>query len=109
MCQHRSRFKGNDATGFLAAGVEFTSQQQQKYFTPIANDTKIGAILQGPLQVVVGKGLSSRKLNSLGEIDGVACIANSEERVMRLHQRQQLEGMVATLKSLKAADKKKQE
>lgn len=86
MCQYRSRFKGNDATGFLAAGVEVTSQQQQKYFNPIANDTKIGAILQGPLQVVVGKGLSSRKLNSLGEIDGVACIANSEERVMRLHQ-----------------------
>ena len=80
-CLHRSRFAGNKLSTHL--DLHITPCQERIIMEANSLDFSIGSFLSSGLDVNIGKRLSSRQLNLLGEIDGVACIANSPERLRR--------------------------
>mmetsp|Transcript_39631 Transcript_39631/g.77985 ORF Transcript_39631/g.77985 Transcript_39631/m.77985 type:complete len:306 (+) Transcript_39631:277-1194(+) len=100
-CLYRSRFTGNkrDKSSLLFV----SPHQERSFFDANARDLSIGAFLDIALDVNLGKGLASRKLNLLGEIDGVAGIVNSEEGLRR---RRQAAALATSLESMKVSQRR---
>lgn len=96
MCKHRSRFEGNLPSAYLMLRVE--PDQERRIFQANARDLSIGSFLDAALDVNLGKGLASRKLNMLGEIEGVASIVNSPDGIRRRFQARQLAETVEAIK-----------
>ena len=106
-CLYRSRNSdgtgGNTPSSHLELAVSL--DQERMIFKPNARDLSIGSFLSGALDVNLGKGLASRKLNLLGSIDGVAEIVNSEEGCLRRRQAAILSTSIETIKQLKRSYK----
>jgi hypothetical protein len=89
--RHRNRMLGqsdNNTTHCLpSAHLDLCiTTDNKKIMELTARDLSIGAMMTGAIKVNMGKGLAARKLNLLGEIDGVACIVNCPDRLRRLKQ-----------------------
>jgi hypothetical protein len=109
MCKHRSRLKGNSVSSH--ADLAISPDQERHILTVTARDLSIGAMLDAALDINIGKGLATRKLNLLGEVEGVACIANDPERLRRLRQARNIGEAVASIKlsRLKKKEEKKKD
>ena len=105
MCLHRSRFAGNNLSDHL--DICTSPDQERIILKANARDLSIGSFLDSALDANVGKGLASRKLNLLGEIDGMACIVNSPERLRRLRQARHLQSALGGIKQTKATERKR--
>jgi hypothetical protein len=111
-CKHRNlHAPGASISPHLDVNV--SDDQRRAIFKVDARAFSLGAILKSALDVNVGKGLAARKLNMLGEIDGVACITNSPDRLRRLKQAVMLATSIEQIKlgkqKNKAEKKKKKE
>jgi hypothetical protein len=84
-CLHRRRFADHaQASPYLDLAI---SPVQQKHILEVdARTFGIGQVLKSACDVNVGKGLAVRKLNMLGEIEGVACITNNPARLRTLNR-----------------------
>ena len=102
-CQYRSRFAGNTPSSHLL--LCHSSDQERTVFNLNARDLSIGSFLDCALDVNVGKGLASRKLNMLGLIDGVAEIVNSEDGLRRRRQAAQFAESLESMKLSKREHK----
>lgn len=106
VCLQRSRNAGNTPSKSLLLCA--SPDQERAIFAANARDVSIGAFLDSALDVNLGKGLASRKLNLLGEIDGVAGIVNSEEGLRRRRQAAQLARSLEAIKLSKQQLKNRQ-
>lgn len=89
---------GVNIAAHLDVAVSHVQDQQKEILTVDARSFALGEILKSALDVNVGKGLAARKLNMLGEIEGVACITNSPARMRRLHQAVMLATSIEAIK-----------
>ena len=109
-CQHRQRFESaKHKTHIVKPSVYLDleiSKDQQNLMDVDAKDFGIGAMLAGGLDQNLGKGLAARKLNFLGEFEGLACIANDPKRVNRLKQLVALTSSIEMLKLIRKEDQK---
>jgi uncharacterized membrane protein YgcG len=106
-CQFRARFAGKEAVPSSYLDLAFTPDQERVIFKISARDFSIGALLDTALDFNLGKGLAQRKINLLGELEGMACIVNTPERQRMLHQANQLGVSLAALKLSKREHAKK--
>jgi hypothetical protein len=103
-CKHRNlHAPGANISAHLDVNV--SEGQRHAIFKVDARAFSLGAILKSALDVNVGKGLAARKLNMLGEIDGVACITNSPARLRRLKQAVMLATSIEQIKLGKQKNK----
>jgi hypothetical protein len=95
-CQSRSREFGNILSSHI--DVEISPDQQREILKACPRSLTIGAMMGGALDINLGKGLAQRKFNLIGELEGMACIANSAARIKRLRQAATLETAQEALK-----------
>jgi hypothetical protein len=105
MCLHCNRFGSGIPSAFL--DLEISPDQERNVLQLSARDMSIGAMLNSALDFNIGKGLAARKLNQLGEIDGVGCITNSPERLRRLRQAANLARGLEETKLSRAKERKR--
>lgn len=105
-CLHRSRFHRDDPgpSGYLDLCA--SPDQERLIFNVTAREYTIGAMLDGAIDINVGKGLSQRKLNLLGENEGMACVSNTPDRLRRLRQSSTLSASIEALKLSRMQAKK---
>ena len=102
--RYRARFAGNTPSSYLA--LEVTTLQSQTLLKMSAKELSIGSFLSSGLDINIGKKLAARKLNMLGEIEGLSCVANGEERLKRLKQAANLGSAIEEMKIAKLNYKK---
>lgn len=82
------------------------SPDQERHILAVSTrDFSIGAMLDVALDVNIGKGLAARTLNLLGEVEGVACIANDPERMRRLRQARNISQTLVIMKRRRLKDR----
>jgi hypothetical protein len=107
MCLHRSRLSGNTFSA-RCGDLAISPDQEIHILTLKSKDVGVGAMLDAALDVNIGKGLATRKLNMIGEVDGVACIANDPLRMRRLRQVVNITSSIEDIKAGRAKLKQAQ-
>jgi hypothetical protein len=106
ICLHRSRFERKDKYPSRGTDLMCTADQERRIFNITPQDATIGAMLDGVLDINLGKRHAARQINLLGEAEGVACIVNDPKRLLLLQQAATLSQSMAHLKQSRAAAKK---
>jgi hypothetical protein len=106
ICLHRSRFKYKDKYPSNGNHLMYTPEQERRIFNITAQDATIGAMLDGALDLNLGKCHAARQINRLGEAEGVACIVNDPKRLLLIQQSAALSQSMAQLIRGRAAAKK---
>jgi hypothetical protein len=83
-----------------------TADQERRIFNITPQDATIGAMLDGVLDVNLGKQHAARQINLLGEAEGVTYIVKDPKRLLLLQQAPTLSQSMAHLKQSRAAAKK---
>ena len=105
-CLHRSRFHRDDPAPSEYLDLPTTFDQVRMIIKPKPREYTIGSMLDAALDINLGKGLAQRRLNMIGESEGIACVANTPARFRRLRQSAMLVSSLGDIKKHRLLAKK---